>query len=134
MMQSGRTDLVPPTSASAAEVCFDCAVRVVELDDGTPNFLGAFTHGPPSARFLYINAGRQAGEANTCWDRRAKIPLGAITMAQVHDALGEDCALVVRINGRAKDGGPVCATVKLPEGAWRVARRSRVRSNRGSEQ
>jgi hypothetical protein len=120
MMQLGRSELVPPTSVAQGEVRFECTVRVVEREDGVPNFLGASAHGPPSARFLYVNAGRQAGDVNTCWDRRAKIPLGAITMAQVHDALANDHVLGVRIAGRAKDGGPVCATVKLPEGAWRV--------------
>ncbi len=122
MVQSGRTELVAPTSVSEGEVCFDCRVRVTERDDGEPNFLGAFTHGPPSGRFLYINAGRQAGDVDTCWDRRAKIPLGALTIGQVRDALARDHVLEVRIAGRGKDGGPVCATVKLPEGAWRVVK------------
>jgi hypothetical protein len=121
-MQSGRTDLVPPTSESGMRVVFDFSVRAAVPDGDAPvNFLGPFTQGPPGERFVYINAGRQAGQSGTAWDRRAKIPLKGIGADLVRRALASPGGVLeVSIAGRGKDGGPVCATVKLPPEAWQL--------------
>jgi hypothetical protein len=68
--------------------------------------------GPPGARFLYIGSGAFAGEKNTPWKRRAKIPLGGITSAVVAKGKKKG-ALEATIHGKARDGGPACATVPL---------------------
>lgn len=121
-LQSGRSDLVAPTSASAAATVFDFAVRVALPDaDGPVGFFGPFTQGPPSARFVYINAGSRAGQAGTQWDRRAKIPLTGIGAALIRRVLGLPGSVVeVSIEGRGRDGGPVCASVKLAADAWHL--------------
>jgi hypothetical protein len=121
-MQSGRTDLVPPTSESSSRVTFDFSVRAVVGDGDAPvNFLGPFTQGPPKERFVYINTGRRAGQGGTAWDRRAKIPLKGIEADLVRRALASPGGVLeVSIAGRGKDGGPVCATVKLPPEAWQL--------------
>ncbi len=123
-LQRGRKDLVEPTSATPSLVTFDFTVRIGPLRDGkAPNFLGPLAQGPPAARFVYVNAGKQAGQTDTPWDRRAKIPLASITQAQVKATLAApDARLEVRIPGRGRDGGPTCATVPLAEGAWQVRR------------
>lgn len=120
-LQEGRDTLVPPTRSTAEETVFECGLRLGAPREGRPNFLGAAAQGPADGRFIYINAGRYAGQAGTCWDRRAKIPLGAITSDQV-DAVtaAPGRRLEVRIAAVGKDGGPVCASVKLPADAWRV--------------
>ena len=43
--------------------------------DGPPNFLGPLTQGPPAGRFLYIDIGKSAGQADSVWERRIKVPL-----------------------------------------------------------
>ena len=121
-LQSGRTDLVGPSSVSDAAVTFDFAVRVTLPDgEGPVGFFGPFTQGPPKERFVYVNAGRHAGQAGSCWDRRAKIPLTGIRPALIHSVLTvPGSVLEVSIAGRGRDGGPVCAMVKLPPDAWQV--------------
>ena len=55
-------------------------------DDGLPNFLGPLTHGPTTGRFIYINIGKSAGQFDSCWERRLKIPLDGITWEMIEKA------------------------------------------------
>lgn len=121
-LQSGRTELVAPTREDGAAISFDFEVRVADRDGAQPpRFLGPFTQGPPAVRFVYVNSGKQAGESDSCWDRRAKIPLGGITWDLIERTLAKKGArLEVQIEGTGRDGGPACATVPLAR-AWRVA-------------
>jgi hypothetical protein len=73
---------------------------------------GPFVQGPPDGRFVYIGIGRYAGQADSCWSGRLKIPLNNIT-AQM---LAHAGVLEARIQGTAPDGSPRCATVKQFEG------------------
>ncbi|MGE0352385.1 MAG: DUF5990 family protein [Gemmatimonadales bacterium] len=127
-LQSGRADLVDPAAHTASEVSFDFSVRVgPPQPDGRPTFLGPCAQGPPSGRFVYVNAGRSAGQQETPWDRRAKIPLGGITAQQVAAVLKAPGAyLEVRYPGRGRDGGPTCATVRLAPDAWTLRKRPAV--------
>ena len=120
-LQKGRGELVDPTSSSAAEVVFDFTVRVGARPGGRPNFLGPFTQGPPDGRFVYVNVGQNAGQHDSPWSRRAKVPLMEISAAQVKEVAEKPGArLEVRFHGRGRDGTPVCASVRLPENAWQV--------------
>ena len=76
------------------------------------DFTGPLVQGPPGARFIYIDIGTSAGQTNSCWSRRLKIPLAGIDPS----AQG---VWEARIPGTARDGGPSCATVK-PVGGWRI--------------
>lgn len=120
-LQQGRHELVPPARESAAELAFDLVLRVRGPRDQPPVFLGAAAQGPPARRFVYINSGTSAGQMDSCWSRRAKVPLGAIGWEQV-DAVLENpgAVLEARIEGTGRDGGPACATVPLVGGGWRV--------------
>src|SRR4051794_8014359 len=51
--------------------------------DEPPNFLGPLTQGPPGGRFLYIDIGKLAGQADSGWERRLKVPLGGITWEMI---------------------------------------------------
>lgn len=123
-LQQGRSDLVAPVKATTASIVFEFPVSVADAASQPPRFTGEFAQGPPSARFVYVNSGTMAGQADSCWTRRAKVPLTGISKALVQSALaGTDLILEVRIFGKAGDGGPACATVPLLSG-WVVADRS----------
>lgn len=121
MIQKGRHELVAPTSRTDAEISFDISIRGV-LENGSPNFLGPFAQGPKDARFVYVNSGTSAGEAHSCWSRRAKLSLMSITKEQIAELLSDQTrALTTAIQGRGRDGGPVCASVKGL--AWEIRKR-----------
>jgi hypothetical protein len=88
-----------------------------------PDFHGPMVQGPPSQRFIYIDIGTYAGQRDTPWSRRLKVPLVGITSEMV-DRATKDAGMVVetRVPGTGKDGGPNCATVK-PFDGWSVALR-----------
>ena len=104
-----------------ADLAFEFTVTVKDnRDDGLPNFLGPLTHGPTAGRFIYINIGKSAGQFDSCWDRRLKVPLGGITWEMIEKA-STKMLLEARLPGTGKDGGPSCATVKPTEG-WKVCK------------
>ena len=119
-LQRGRADLVSPTEAAGEQVSFDFALRVHgDRNAGPPNLRGAFAQGPPATRFVYVNSGTSAGQEDSCWTRRAKVPLAGITWELIEQAISNPgTVLEARIPGTAKDGGPVCASVPLLEGGW----------------
>ena len=122
-VQSGRDELMAPRSVSPEEIAFEVNVNVTIR--GPVIFRGAVTQGPPKDRFIYVNSGTRAGQTESCWDRRAKISLAAITRAQVDQVIeGSDVLLESRFMGTSRDGGPACATVPLLDGGWRPVLRS----------
>jgi hypothetical protein len=121
-VQRGKGELLQPSAVSTDAMVFDLSVRVAEGKDGRPNFLGPYAQGTPADRFVYVNAGTYAGQAETCWSRRAKIKLGGIGWELVEEALGTPGAVLeARIAGTGRDGGPCCATVPIV-GGWHVTR------------
>ena len=88
--------------------------------DGAPDGMaalgGPFVQGPPRQRFVYLDIGTMAGQADSCWSRRMKVPLEGISRKMI-DAGG---VLEARVPGTGRDGGPTCATVKDFEGWKRV--------------
>src|SRR5262245_50246832 len=81
-LQKGRGnafEVVSKQRSTGADLTFDLHVAVKDnRKDGGPNFLGPFVQGPPEQRFFYIDIGTWAGQMDTPWSRRAKIPLTAI--------------------------------------------------------
>ena len=69
--------------SKAGDLRFEFSVRVREGKDGQPNFLGPFTQGPTAERFVYLDIGTYAGQKDTSWSRRLKIPLRGITWNQI---------------------------------------------------
>ena len=85
-----------------------------------PDFKGHFVQGPKLGRFIYINIGQNAGQADSIWSRRLKIPLTGITWRMVSQAdANSETLLQTLVPGTAKDGGPNCATVK-PFNGWHL--------------
>jgi hypothetical protein len=79
---------------------------------------GPFVQGPPRQRFVYLDIGTHAGQADSCWSRRMKIPLEGIPMKIVRTG----GVLEARVPGTGRDGSPNCASVKDFEG-WKVVDR-----------
>lgn len=106
------------------DLSFLCTVTVKNnRDDGLPNFLGPLTQGPATGRFIYIDIGKAAGQSESCWERRIKVPLGGITWEMIEKVSADaKLALEARLPGTAKDGGPSCATVHPVQG-WTSRRR-----------
>jgi hypothetical protein len=110
---SGKAQFVPPVGGSEAALVFAFEIVVDgTLADGRPRLLGPCVQGPPNERFVYLCIGKGAA-----WTRRAKIPLGAISWAQI-EGLKPGERLIARYSGRARDGTPACATVRLLEPGW----------------
>jgi len=123
-LQRGTAEIVSAVQAAGDDLSFDLRVRVGDRPGGLPNFLGPFTQGSPAGRFVYVNSGVRAGQADSCWDRRLKVPLSGITWPMIEEALAAPGAVLeARVAGTAGDGGPACATVPLLDGGWRLVKR-----------
>lgn len=102
------------------DLYFEFKVQVKADKNSMPNFLGSFVQGPPGQRFVYLDIGTCAGQTDTGWSRRLKIPLIGITWDLVNQLLADSqLILEARVPGTGKDGGPNCATVK-PFDGWKL--------------
>ena len=121
-VQLGRSELAAPLAVERGRVEFEIPLELSPGAGGIPRLRGPAVQGRPGARFLYVNSGTRAGEAGSCWDRRAKVSLESLVDLDVPD-LAPERALVLEgeIAGTARDGGPACASVPLLRGAWSLA-------------
>lgn len=124
-VQSGKADLLPPTSSSSEAMIFEFSLRLgPRRPDGAPNPMPPFAHGPAHDRFIYVNSGTLAGQAGSPWTRRAKIKTAGIGPGLVDEVVGSaTLALEVRIAGTGRDGGPPAGSVPSV-GGWQIVRRS----------
>ena len=108
-------ETVQTQRSTGRDLRFKFSVRVREGKDGQPNFLGPFAQGPAQGRFVYLDIGTYAGQKDTGWSRRLKIPLRGITWQLIEKGK----TLETRVPGTGKDGSPNCATVK-PFAGWKI--------------
>jgi hypothetical protein len=126
-VQQGRgndytTILTQQSKGSDLEFEFTLTVKDY-VGDEPPNFLGPLSQGPAASRFVYIDIGKSAGQADSCWQRRIKVPLGGITWELIQKVTAHPkLILEARLPGTGKDGGPSCATVQPIEG-WKCRKR-----------
>jgi hypothetical protein len=119
-LQKGKSEIVCVTRSTGKDQAFEVPVRIKEGRDGAPDFTGPFVQGPPGGRFIYITSGKRAGDQSD-WDRRAKVPLNGITWELIHQVEQfPNASIAVTIPGNAKDGGPICAGIKLQPQDWRL--------------
>lgn len=97
---------------------FGFTARVKEARDGSPNFLGPFIQGPHNQRFAYIDIGTYAGQKDTPWSRRLKVPIREIAWDTLN-CVTAGKLLETHVRGTAPDGSPTCATVK-PFAGWKI--------------
>ena len=110
------------SSSGDLSFTFHVHVKGDKSKDEMPKLTGPFVQGPANGRFVYIGIGTYAGQLNTVWSRRLKVPLSGITW----DLLGSSTdqkILQTTVPGTGKDGGPNCATVK-PFAGWVAIKRS----------
>jgi hypothetical protein len=62
-------------------------------------------------RFVTIAIGGQAGRSPSAWSRRAKIDIHLLP-AELLEQAPAGSVLAADLPGRAKDGGPACATLR----------------------
>ncbi|HEU0079591.1 MAG TPA: DUF5990 family protein [Longimicrobiaceae bacterium] len=122
-VQRGRAELLLPCEAGPGEIRFDFVLRVAARPGGgEPDFLGPYAQGTPADRFVYVGSGKRAGQADSGWDRRAKVKLSGIGWDEIERVLAAPGArLEARIEGTGRDGGPACASVPLVDGCWKPA-------------
>ena len=122
-LQNGRGndyETIQTQRSKGKDLSFEFTVRVKTGKGSAPNFLGPVVQGPTGERFVYIDIGTYAGQKETCWSRRLKIPLRGITWDMIDRAMAAGQLLETRVPGTGKDGSPSCATVK-PFPGWKLA-------------
>ena len=109
--------------SKVGSLSLECTIQVKgNRSDGPPNFGGPISQGPPTGRFIYVDIGKLAGQIDSCWQRRIKIPLEGISWEMIDSVLDTPKRwLQATIPGTGKDGGPSCATVKPIDG-WKVVK------------
>ncbi|MBI2680292.1 MAG: hypothetical protein HYX25_04700 [Candidatus Solibacter usitatus] len=113
-LQKGRGsayETVQTQTSNGKDLSFQFSVGVKG-----PSLAGPFVQGPAGQRFVYIDIGTYAGQLDSCWSRRLKVPLTGIAI----DRIATGAVLEARVPGTGKDGGPSCATVK-PFAGWKLS-------------
>jgi hypothetical protein len=114
-LQDQKSVPVEPRTATDAPLSFDIPVR---LNDDN-RLTGSFVRREGTVRrFAYIAIGQCAGQHTTSISRRAKIDVHDIPV-DLLDLARSGAVLGVTLPGKAKDGGPACATVR-PLTPWSV--------------
>ncbi len=123
-VQRGRDELLPPEARIGDTLVFEFSLRIADADAQPPRLVGPFAQGPPATRFVYVNSGTLAGQPESYWTRRAKVPLRGISQALLQAALKQTGSRIeASIRGTGRDGGPACASVPLlSEWTLRVTR------------
>jgi Family of unknown function (DUF5990) len=119
-LQEGRGNsyqVIKKQRSAGRNLKFDFSVTVKTGKDGSPDFAGPLVQGPTGERFFYVDIGTYAGQTNTQWSRRLKVPLSLITW----DLINSGKVLMAKIPGTGKDGGPSCAYEwrKLVDPSWK---------------
>src|SRR3954465_1609116 len=92
---------------------FEFELSLKDAKSSPPDFGGAFAQGPRGGRFVYLDIGCYAGQKDTQWARRLKVPLYTILKKDVQSAMKKKQAVFEAVvPGVGKDGGPNCATVR----------------------
>jgi hypothetical protein len=114
-VQTGQDGLQDRTIATGEDLSFDVTIEAAPVGAGV-RFYGPVVQGPPNARFIYVRSGTMADQPRSFWTRRVKVPLASLSWAAASRAAASSTRLEARVDGRATDGGPACATVKLLRG------------------
>jgi Family of unknown function (DUF5990) len=119
-LQQGKAALGAVQIGAGDSLLFSAELQVRAGRDGSPDLAGPWVQGPRGGRFIYLNSGTLGGQAVSVWTRRAKISLMPLIESLAQGTLVAPAQLHGRLNGRSRDGGPVCASTPLLEPGWRV--------------
>lgn len=125
-LQKGSGDkyeTIQKQRSSNKDLIFEFPATIKPGKNSLFDFYGPFVQGSSAERFVYLGIGTYAGQADSEWSRRLKVPLRGISLEMI-DKLATDPALILEttVPGTGKDGTPNCATVK-PFGGWHLSRR-----------
>ena len=107
-VQQGRGSsyqVIQKQRSNGHDLSFEFNMTVKTAKDGAPDFAGPIVQGSAGERFFYVDIGTYAGQTNTEWSRRLKVPLCDITWAMINSRK----VLIASIPGTDKAGGPSCA-------------------------
>jgi len=125
-LQSGsgnNYDRVQKQVSGTADMVFELGIKLKQDTSGQFDFAGPFVQGGKGERFIYIGIGVCAGNIQSVWSRRLKVPLRDIAPGAIEKVIADDqLVLETRVPGTHRDGGPNCATVK-PFDGWDVGKR-----------
>lgn len=116
---SNKHEILQIQQSAGEDLVYTFPINVRTGKDGQPDFSGPFVQGPVGERFVYLTIGTSAGQLDSPWSRRLKVPLRGITWDMVEQAAGSGRVLRTIVPGKGKDGTPSCATVK-PFDGWQV--------------
>jgi hypothetical protein len=126
-LQRGKRELGAAVISAGADLRFELTLLAGRAADGSPRFSGEFAQGPADRQFVYVNSGTLAGQAESCWTRRAKVGLHMLNWATVERVAAEPGSVLrARIAGVAADGGSACASVPLLDEGWIIVRCRRI--------
>jgi len=119
-LQSGsgnKYETVQKQVSGKGDLLFWLSVKIKNDKEGNLDFAGPYVQGSKGERFIYIDIGTYAGNPESEWGRRLKIPLRDIPVSVIEKLRSNNkLILETRVPGMGKDGGPNCATVKPFEG------------------
>ena len=118
-IQKGN-DVIEIVPGDRQQATFHPTFRVTRQAEGSPNFLGAFAKGTAQERFFYLSWGVVGEDGLFEMFRRAKIHLNHLTWDQVEKAMKQNRAIRVEIGMTAKNGEPICASVRSDRAKWDV--------------
>ena len=130
-VQKGHGSAYEPVQkqrSKGKDLTFEFTVGVKHGRDATlAEFTGPFVQGPRGQKFVYLDIGTLAGQADSCWTRRLKIPLNSITWEMINSQR----RLEAKVPGTGKNGEPNCASIWLhqagPGWRWQPVRNSKSR-------
>ena len=130
-LQRGKRELGAMATSAGTNLRFDFTLLANRAADGSPRFSGESAQGPAGAQFVYVNSGTLAGQAESCWTRRAKVGLQMLNWATVEQVAAEPGSVLrARIAGVGRDGGPACASVPLLDERWIIVPADETTSGR----
>ncbi len=113
-------------NSEKGNLLFQFTVPVKLGKKGSWELYGPIVQGPIGERFLYLDIGTYAGQTDSIWSRRLKIPLSLITQNLLNQAIGNPAKVFeTNISGTGKDGGPNCGTVK-PFSGWHLTESAKL--------
>ncbi len=111
-------ETIQKQQSNGKDLYFDFHIKILRKKLTQPGFGGVFVQGSVPEKFIYLDIGKYAGQINSEWGRRLKIPLRGIGNEIISEIMQQpDLVLVTKVAGTGKDGGPNCATVK-PFNGW----------------
>jgi hypothetical protein len=124
-LQSGRGsdyETIQKQRSKGKDLHFEFTVRVKDRSGkAAPTFLGTLVQGPPTERFIYIDIGTYAGQSDTPWSRRLKIPLVGVSWEMIERASANShAAIETSVPGTGRDGGPNCGGLKASQVEWEL--------------